>query len=521
MTHLLRKSMLATRIWLIPSVTLLPIVAWFILSLTILPGLRDSGYFCAALIVSVVLSALAVIVVVRSVRFTVGSYMNGINDVVKGDLTKHIVADSNDEMGEIGRRLNLLVDKFLGTMKHFAENSYLVSRTAFQLEQGAKDMMTGIEQVTLQVTSVATASEEMASTSEEIARNCDSAARSSESASSSAVVGESIINQTIEVMTRISDIVKESAKIIDGLGNRSDQIGTIINLIDDIADQTNLLALNAAIEAARAGEHGRGFAVVADEVRKLAERTSSATKEIGSTIKAMQAEAKQAVIATDKGVKQVEIGTEEAKKLGDTFKNTLKLIGAVSGEITQIAVASRQQTATVEEIANNINHISDVIKQTNVTAAKDAETASELAVLFTELNTTIGQYKTATKADAEALAKEAASYVKTNGREKGLAEISNPRGRFARSGIYVTAHDITGTFLASPVNQNLIGQNHYNAQDPSGKYMNREASELARKGGGWVEYVWMNPATRKIQPKISCVVRVEETDMYTFCGFFM
>ena len=232
MNQLSRKATMVKRVWLIPVVTLMPIVAWFILSLTILPDLRGSGYFCTALIVSAVLSVLIVIMVVKRIGFNIQSFMNSINDAIQGDLTKHVITDDNDEMGEIGERLNLLVDKFLGTMKHFAENSNLVSGTAFELEQGAKDMMTGIEQVTLQVTSVATASEEMASTSEEIARNCDSAARSSESASSSAVVGESIINQTIEVMTRISDIVKESAKIIDVLGDRSDQIGTIINLIE-------------------------------------------------------------------------------------------------------------------------------------------------------------------------------------------------------------------------------------------------------------------------------------------------
>ena len=436
MVHLLKRMGSASKLCMISVVTLVPILIWSVMNLSLLTGPQSPRYFFAVLLVSMGLSVLMVLVVAKSLHVSAQSLMNTADEVVGGDLTKRVVIDGENELAGVGTRFNALADRFLRTMKHFAQSSQLVTGTAFELEQGAKDMSAGAEKATLQVSSVATASEEMASTSAEIARNCDSAATSSEKASSSAAAGVSIINETIDVMTRISDMVKESATIIDGLGSRSDQIGEIINLIDDIADQTNLLALNAAIEAVRAGEQGRGFAVVADEVRRLAERTTLATKEIGSTIKAMQTEAKQAVLATEKGVTEVEIGTREALKLGEAFKDALKQIDAVSGEIAQIAVASRQQTATTEEIAHNIHQVLAVMEQTAATAGKNASTSSELATLFTELNHAVGQYKTATVADAETLAKEAAAFVKANGREKGLAEINSFKGAF-RPGRYL------------------------------------------------------------------------------------
>jgi methyl-accepting chemotaxis protein len=208
------------------------------------------------------------------------------------------------------------------------------------LDDATEKMATGIEEAAMQVNSVAAASEEMSKTSEEIARNCVAVAKSSEKANGSASTGEKIIQDTIEVMNRINDRVQDSSRIIKSLGVRSDQIGEIVELINDVADQTNLLALNAAIEAARAGEHGRGFAVVADEVRKLAERTSGATKEIRETIHAMQSETRNAVVSMEEGVNDVGQGTIEAAKSGEALKDILHHFNKVTSEVNQIAVAS-------------------------------------------------------------------------------------------------------------------------------------------------------------------------------------
>ena len=316
-----------------------------------------------------------------------------IEAVAVGDLTKRIAVDSSDEIGEMAGHFNAFVDKLHEAITHVAQSSNEVARAANVLDNATEQMASGVEQAAIQVNSVATASEEMSKTSSEIAQNCVTAVRSSELANHSVATGESIIQGTIDVMNRISDRVKESSDVIKSLGTRSDQIGEIVGLINDVADQTNLLALNAAIEAARAGEHGRGFAVVADEVRKLAERTSHATKEISDTIRAMQTETKKAVSSMEEGVSEVAIGTTEAAKSGEALKEILSLINKVTGEINQIAVASEEETATTNEIATNIQQISQVMQETARRIQENSNASSQLADLSKGLEEMVGQFR--------------------------------------------------------------------------------------------------------------------------------
>jgi methyl-accepting chemotaxis protein len=203
------------------------------------------------------------------------------------------------------------------------------------------------------------------------------------------------VEETIQGMKKIAERVKQTAETIDALGTRSEQIGEIIGTIEDIADQTNLLALNAAIEAARAGEQGRGFAVVADEVRALAERTTKATKEIGQMIKAIQAETGEAVKAMEEGVREVEKGAISSQKSGESLREILDQINEVNMQINQIATAAEQQTATVSEITNNIHDVTQVVHQSARGAEETSAAAAQLAEQSMHLQDLVGKFKVA------------------------------------------------------------------------------------------------------------------------------
>ena len=233
----------------------------------------------------------------------------------------------------------------------------------------------------------------MSATSGDIAQNCQMAADGAKRASQSAQNGTVVVDATIAVMGQIADKVQESAKTVERLGIRSEQIGAIIGTIEDIADQTNLLALNAAIEAARAGEQGRGFAVVADEVRALAERTTRATREIGEMIKAIQSETKGAVAAMEQGVQQVESGTIEASKSGAALREILEQINDVAMQVNQIATAAEEQTATTSEISSNMQQITEVVRRTSNGAHESAAAAAQLSGNAEELHRLVRQFK--------------------------------------------------------------------------------------------------------------------------------
>ena len=312
--------------------------------------------------------------------------------VAGGDMSIVIYHSSEDEVGRLSAAFQMMIDNLRGVLVRIADSSAQVSSAATQLLSEAKQMADDSHKVVSQAGNMATASEEMAATSGEIARSCVSAAEISERANGAAVTGAAIIKTTVEGMNRIALQVKETAVTVDGLGARSDQIGNIVGTIEDIADQTNLLALNAAIEAARAGEQGRGFAVVADEVRALAERTTRATREIGDMIKAIQLETRTAVATMEEGVKEVARGTKDAAESGHALDEILNQIGSVSMQVNQIATAAEEQTATTNQISQNILEINEAVHDAARGANETATAAEQLANLSGDLRGIVSRF---------------------------------------------------------------------------------------------------------------------------------
>jgi methyl-accepting chemotaxis protein len=312
-------------------------------------------------------------------------------EVAKGDLTVAVQVNGADQ-SSVMAAMNIMTHNLRTIINQLSATSSQVATAATQLNSTAEQIATGAEEVAMQTTTVATAGEEMSATSGDIAHNCLMAAEGAQRAAKSAQNGVSVVERTVKVMEQIAERVQESAKTVGSLGARSEQIGNIIGTIEDIADQTNLLALNAAIEAARAGEQGRGFAVVADEVRALAERTTRATREIGEMIKAIQSETKGAVAAMEQGVQQVENGTVEAAKSGEALQDILQQINDVAMQVNQIATAAEEQTATTGEISSNMMQITEVVHQTSHGAHESATAAARLHGNVGELQRLVQQF---------------------------------------------------------------------------------------------------------------------------------
>jgi methyl-accepting chemotaxis protein len=335
------------------------------------------------------------VTIVRGVATKLNKLIDMVKDVAEGegDLTKRLQVVTQDELGQLARWFNTFLEKLHHVISELAQVSEHVASASEQLSASSAQQAQSVETQKNQSVQIATAMQEMSSTVLQVSENSNKAAESSRQAAETARQGGSIVEETLNKMRVIADSVGATAKKMEELGKSSEQIGRIVGVIDDIADQTNLLALNAAIEAARAGEQGRGFAVVADEVRKLAERTTTATKEIAQMIKNIQDETKAAVSAMEAGTKQVEDGVKSTAQAGDSLKEIIQMSEQVGEMITHIATAATEQSSASEEINKNAEQIAELVKESATGAQQSAKACQDLSGLALALRNMVGNFK--------------------------------------------------------------------------------------------------------------------------------
>jgi methyl-accepting chemotaxis protein len=310
-----------------------------------------------------------------------------------GDMTISMHADRDDEIGELYTGFNRAIENIRTMMQRVAEAVSAAASASAQISASAEEMAAGASQQTEQASEVAAAVEEMSQTIAESTRNARKASELANQSGKTAHTGGAVVTETIEGMNRIAEVVRQSAETVQELGKSSDQIGEIVQVIDDIADQTNLLALNAAIEAARAGEQGRGFAVVADEVRKLAERTTKATKEIAIMIKQIQKNTSGAVDSMVEGTKEVDAGKRLADNAGASLQEIITSSGSVVDTVMQLAATSEEQAKASDQISRSITSISNVTQETASGTHQIARAAEDLNQLTGNLEELVGHFK--------------------------------------------------------------------------------------------------------------------------------
>ena len=347
-----------------------------------------------ALVVAV--AALAfVAITARALAKPIKEVTTTLQEIAKGggDLTQRLPVSGEDEIGQLAAAFNEFLSRLQQMMQAVAQCSSEVSKAAGVTAKLSDDTSSEIAAQQTDIDMVATAVTEMSSAIQEVAGGAHKAATAADSASNEARGGQKEVNNTISAIQALAQDVQSAAQVIKQLADDSARIGNILDVIRGIAEQTNLLALNAAIEAARAGEQGRGFAVVADEVRNLAQRTHTSTQEIQQMIGAIQTSTERAVAAMTTSRSRAEDAVGQAERAGSSLDTITGAVTTISDMNTQIAAAVEQQTKVTEELTRNITSIRDVAEMLAHGARDNAGTGNQLKELASRLQQLVGQFR--------------------------------------------------------------------------------------------------------------------------------
>ncbi|MDF3240303.1 methyl-accepting chemotaxis protein [Pseudomonas veronii] len=329
----------------------------------------------------------------RSITLPIAQALDAAEEIAEGNLTRPIKVDGDDEAGRLLAAMAKMQDKLRDTLQRIAGSATQLASAAEELNAVTDESARGLTQQNNEIEQAATAVNEMTSAVEEVARNAVSTSEASRNATTSAGDGRDLVQETVSAIERMSGDVQATATLIGDLANESRDIGKVLDVIRGLADQTNLLALNAAIEAARAGEAGRGFAVVADEVRALAHRTQQSTSEIERMIGSIQAGTEHAVDSMRNSTERAESTLNIAKGAGMSLDTINTAIVEINERNLVIASAAEEQAQVAREVDRNLVNIRDLSVQSATGAGQTSAASSELSRLAVDLNGMVGRFR--------------------------------------------------------------------------------------------------------------------------------